>query len=150
MLDALISTKLAKITEDGIDFTIDGVADGGFDWKPIDVCTVFANALDNAIEACELLEDEDARFIRLEFRKTRHQRLIILSNSTSQEVDCEKLLSGTVNMTTKKKRSLHGYGVRNIRRTLEKYGGMMELSCEDGIFTMNMILNLESPASAAR
>lgn len=145
MLDALISTKLAKISDDEICFTIDGVVDGGMDWKPIDICTVFANALDNAIEACELVKDPEERFIRLEFRKTRHQRLISLSNSTAKEIDCEMLLSGVANVTTKKERSLHGYGVRNIRRTIEKYGGMMELSCEDGVFTMSMILNLESP-----
>lgn len=148
MLDALISTKLTKMTEDSIVFTTDGVAAGGMGWRPIDICTVFANALDNAIEACEQVEDEAKRFIKLDIKKTKHQRLISLSNSTSQDVDCEKLIAGISHFTTKKEKSLHGYGVRNIRRTIEKYGGMMELSCENGTFTMSMILNLDSQTAA--
>ncbi|MBQ1433373.1 MAG: GHKL domain-containing protein, partial [Ruminococcus sp.] len=84
----------------------------------------------------------------LDIKKTKHQRLISLSNSTSQDVDCEKLIAGISHFTTKKEKSLHGYGVRNIRRTIEKYGGMMELSCENGTFTMSMILNLDSQTAA--
>ncbi|MBP3272292.1 MAG: GHKL domain-containing protein [Ruminococcus sp.] len=43
-------------------------------------------------------------------------------------------------MTSKEDKSLHGYGVGNIRKTVEKYGGMMRLTCKDKIFTMELIL----------
>ena len=146
MLDSLIASKMAKMTDAGINFTIDGVADGGIGWKPMDICTVFANALDNAIEACQRVAERRKRFIKLEIRKTAHQRLIMLVNSSDDEVDCEKLMNSEVPLTTKEDKQLHGYGVRNIRRTVEYYGGMLRMSCEDGQFRLEMIMGLEHAA----
>jgi hypothetical protein len=83
------------------------------------------------------------RFICLEIRKTAHQRLITLSNSSPDGVDCEKLMQRGVHLTSKADKQLHGYGVGNILRTVEKYGGMTRLSCEDGIFKLEMILGID-------
>ena len=130
MLDSLIASKMGKITEAGIQFRIDGVADGGIGWKAIDICTVFANALDNAIEACLRVDDEA-------------QRLITLVNSSAEDVDCEKLLHSEIHVTSKEDRQLHGYGVRNMRRTIEQYGGMLRISCMGGQFRLDMILERE-------
>lgn len=142
MLDSLIASKMAKMTDAGINFTIDGVADGGIGWKPMDICTVFANALDNAIEACQRVEERRRRFIKLEIRKTAHQRLITLVNSSAEDVDCEKLMHSKIHLTTKEDKQLHGYGVRNIRRTVEHYGGMLRMTCDDGEFKLEMIMGL--------
>ncbi len=65
MVDALISAKLVRISECGITFRMDGVIDSGLNWKPMDICTVFANLLDNAIEAAANTENG---FIDLEFK----------------------------------------------------------------------------------
>ena len=137
MVDSLISAKLAKIEELGISFRTDGVIDGGLNWKPMDICTVFANLLDNAIEAAAKTEDG---FILLEFRKSAHHRLIRASNRCAADVDCRALMTGG-HITDKPDRTLHGYGIGNIRRTVEKYGGMMQISCADHVFTMEIILN---------
>ena len=142
MLDSLIASKYGKMNESEIEFTINGVADGGIGWKAIDICTVFANALDNAIEACMRVEDEEKRFIKLEFRKTAHQRLITLCNSSAEDVDCEKLIHSEEHVTAKTDKLLHGYGVRNIKRTIEKYGGMFRMNCTNGEFKLEMILEL--------
>ena len=137
MVDSLISSKLAKMSENGIRFSMDGVIDGGLNWKPMDICTVFANLLDNAIEAASQTEDG---FIRLECKKTGHHRLIRASNSCKENVDCESLLSGESHITSKEDKSLHGYGIGNIRKTVEKYGGMMQISCAERVFTMELLL----------
>ena len=137
MLDSLVSSKMAKMEELGIKFKLDGVIDGGLDWKPMDTCKVFANLLDNAIEAASKTEEP---FIELTFKKTDHHRLVRASNSCIGDVDCEKLMSGEGRVTSKEDKSLHGYGVGNIRKTVEKYGGMMRLTCEDKVFTMELIL----------
>ena len=41
MLDSLVSSKMAKMEELGLKFKLDGVIDGGLDWKPMDTCKVF-------------------------------------------------------------------------------------------------------------
>lgn len=38
-------------------------------------------------------------------------------------------------------KALHGCGIGNIRRTVEKYGGMMRLSCAERVFTVEIILS---------
>ena len=136
MVDSLISAKLARMEELGITFKTDGVIDGGLNWKPMDICTVFANLLDNAIEAAAQTENG---FITLEFRKSEHHRLIRASNSCAADIDCRVLMSDG-HYTEKPDKSRHGYGISNIRRTVDKYSGMMQISCQNRIFTMEIIL----------
>ena len=139
MLDSLISSKLTDLDEKGIDVTVKGVLDGGLDWKPIDICSVFANAIDNASESCEKLDDESDKYIRINFRKTDMQRIITISNPTADAVDINALNNGTFR-TSKKDKEHHGFGVRNIRKTVEKYGGMLTFSCADNEFVMTVVL----------
>ena len=60
MLDCIVAMKADKMKERGIGFNLDGVVDGGLHMKRMDVCSIFANALDNAIEASsKLLPDSE-------------------------------------------------------------------------------------------
>ena len=113
--------------------------DGGLDWKPIDICSVFANAIDNAAEACSKLPDDAEKYIRITFRKTELHRIITITNPTAEQVDCNALNSGA-HFTSKKDKERHGFGVRNIRRAAEKYGGILKLDCENGEFTLTIVL----------
>ena len=138
MLDALISSKLTDIENNGIRFTVNGVIDGGLGWKPIDICAVFANMIDNAVEACVKVVGAE-RNIDLTFRKTEHQRIITMKNSTAVKVDCSRLGDGS-HYTSKADSSSHGFGVKNIRDTLDKVGAMMQLSCSETEFMTTIIL----------
>ena len=140
MLDSLISSKLGELERRGITLTINGVIDGGLSWKPIDICAVFANALDNAIRACQAMPEEDSKYIRISFRKTELQRVITIVNSSAEAVDCARLFSGEGRFTTKSDKSRHGYGLYNIRRTVEKYGGMLKVSSEEKEFRLTIVL----------
>lgn len=139
MLDPLISSKLAGFEDMSVTLGVDGVLEGGLNWKPMDKCRVFANALDNAFEACMKLEDADVRHISLTFKKTKHQRFVTMTNPCTEAVDCNALMSGA-KVTSKPDKHLHGYGIQIIKRTVEKYGGMVRLSCENGQFTLEIIL----------
>lgn len=138
MLDTLISSKLAKFQENSVALNIDGVLEGGLDWKPMDKCRAFANALDNAFEACMKLPTEE-RQISLTLQKTRHQRFVTISNPCKETVDCKALMSG-LHVTSKEDKQIHGYGIQSIRGTVEKYGGLLKLSCEEEIFVLEIIL----------
>ena len=139
MLDSLISSKLHDLEQNGIDVTVKGVLEGGLDWKPIDICSVFANAIDNAAESCMKLKEEDERYINISFRKTEMQRVITIKNPSVENVDTEVLNSGRYH-TSKSDSEHHGFGVRNIRRTVEKYGGMLSYSCENREVTLTIVL----------
>lgn len=139
MVDSLVSSKLTRMEEEKIKFRLDGMIEGGLDWKPMDICTVFANAIDNAVEAAAQVEQPEDRFIDLSFMKTDHHRLFRISNSCTEDADCEKLMHNDSHHTTKADKQLHGYGLKNIKRTVEKCGGMMRLSCKDKVFVLEIL-----------
>ncbi len=139
MLDSLISSKLHDLEHRHIGVEVRGVLEGGLDWKPIDICSVFANAIDNAAEACMKLPPESRKYININFRKTEMQRVITIKNPTAEDVDTASLNSGRYH-TSKPDKERHGFGVRNIRKTVEKYGGMLSFSCENGEFCLTIVL----------
>lgn len=53
----------------------------------------------------------------------------------------------TLPPTTKKDRTRHGYGLRSIRMSVEKYGGHMEIRQEEGQFTLFGYLPMHSATS---
>ena len=140
MLDALVALKLKEMESKHIKFNIKGVIDGGIGWSPMDICAVFANALDNAIEAAEKVE-EDKRFIDINIKKTDHNRLIEISNSCDGNVDTGAITGNGKNATSKKDKADHGYGTHNMINVAEKNNAIINFSCEDKKFTVTLISN---------
>lgn len=127
--DAILSEKKKLAQEKGISMTVEGDM-YGMEMSALDICTIFANMLDNAIEAVEQLEVAKQR-IHLSIRKSNHYLLICETNPTKQ------LLKIQDNMlpTTKKNRERHGFGMINIKETIAKYDGEVHLQAnvsEDG------------------
>lgn len=137
MLDTIISSKLDTMEESGICYAIDGVFDHGLNMKSVDMCTVFANALDNAIEACE--KTDGKRTFEMRIKRTASFYVVNIKNSMS-ETSVPK--SGNVfsRFTTKENRAFHGYGLGNIKKTVEKYGGETTVSIENNMFQLNILL----------
>lgn len=136
MLDCIISSKWDAMREAEILFTIDGVLDRGLCWQPIDICTVFANALDNAVEAC--MQVEKGRKIALTCKRTRNFYYIELKNTMCGDIDLESL--EMTKFTTKKHKEFHGYGLDSMRRTLAKYDSEMQMEKKDGMFILKMMI----------
>ena len=137
MLDLIVSMKADRMNELGIRFTCDGVIDGGLAMKPTDMCSVFANALDNAIEASQKSEDP---FVALDIKRTSKFFVIKISNSVQSKVDVNKLLA-TTGYTSKKDSEHHGFGFRNIETTVEKYNGILKASSDDNVFELSVMMS---------
>ncbi|MCR4609260.1 MAG: GHKL domain-containing protein [Eubacterium sp.] len=173
MLDCIVSMKSDKMKELGIKFTLDGVADGGFNMKPIDVCSVFANALDNAIEAASkcieeasdngdvnIAENADGvddvekaddvntdkkktgAWVDMNIKRTAKFFVIKISNSAKQKVDVEKLFM-TSGYTSKADTEHHGFGLRNIRNSVEEYDGLVKAESTDDEFALSVMIPRE-------
>lgn len=140
MLDLIVSMKASVMDQAGIKFTCDGVVDGGLNMKPFDVCGIFANALDNAIEACRSVgKDKDLK-VDMNITRTPAFFLIKISNSCLPDVDASKLFVDGEVFTTKKDRSLHGIGTQNIKNAVESYGGMVKAKAENSVFELSITL----------
>ena len=129
MLNCIIGMKSSKMEEEGISFTLDGAIEGGLGIKPVDICSIFANALDNAIEACENIEDDD-RWISMSLENSDKAVNIKLKNAISSE-----------EQTKKKDLGLHGSGMHNIKTTISKYGGTCNSKTEDGEYTLSISIS---------
>jgi len=142
MLNCVFSAKLDWMQKENIVFEIDGVLDRGLDWKPIDICKVFANAIDNAIEACMKITDRDNRRIMVSLKRTKQYYSIEMKNTIADKKLCAPLLKNSSNTryTTKTNKKFHGLGLSNMYRTVEKYGGMMKVDCQDNEFILNIVV----------
>ena len=136
MLDIIISMKADKMDELNIRFTLDGVADGGLQIKPMDMCSIFANILDNAIEASCTCDDP---YITVSIKKTEKFFVIKITNSASTKIDTGMLLSST-GYTSKKDTEHHGFGLLNVRRAVEDLGGMRKAESDEKSFGLTVML----------
>ncbi len=82
---------------------------------PLDISTLFGNALDNAIEACEKLP-QGQRLVTVKTGRVRDMLLILVENTMDPQAPAHA-------RTTKGDTFRHGYGLANPRRTAEGYGG---------------------------
>ncbi len=136
VLDVILATKGAVCAERGIELTV--VADGGLleFMSVVDISALFGNALDNAIEATDRVRDEDKRLIRMALFSQNDLVMVAVENYFSGRLHVEH---GEV-VTTKPDRQRHGYGLKSIRHTAEKYGGSMTVGVDDGWFRLRILL----------
>ena len=131
-LDIIIRDKAEKAREKKIDFSafID-FRDVDF-IDPLDISTLFGNGIDNAIEASEKLPEEQ-RVILVKAGKIQDFVSILIENNCSDTVYPE-------GHTTKADKFLHGFGISNMKKSAEKYGGTCTTTQADGKFTLKILL----------
>ena len=136
MLDIIVSMKADRMEELGIAFTLDGVVDGGLKMKPMDMCSIFANALDNAIEAASSCESPS---VSLNIKRTDKFFILKITNSAAKKVDADNLMTSS-GYTSKKDKDHHGFGLMNIRRAVEDYNGVLKAESSDDTFTLSILM----------
>lgn len=139
VLDTILTRKNAYCASHGISFTC--MADGRLlDFlDTLDICSIFGNALDNAIEYVEKNPDPDKRMIKLRIFSQNSFLIICLENYCEEEID----LAAGIPDTTKSDKRNHGYGLKSIRYTVEKYRGMMTLHTENNWFVLRILIPLK-------
>lgn len=129
IIDIIVNCKIAEALEKCIQFTheIDYIGEIGI--ADIDMCALLANLLDNAIEACEKIEEEKRR-IDLRIKRI-NDMLFIWSENTMKEVGKERV---NFFQTDKKNKILHGLGIKSIDNVVKKYDGHKEYEIQKDMF----------------
>lgn len=140
ILDCIIGMKSEVMAEKGIRFQLDGVLAGGLQWRVMDVCAVFANAFDNAIEACEKLPQED-RYIHLTIKATEQFWFLTMTNPVKEKVNTKRLFQRIGGYTSKADNKQHGIGTYNMKRVVESHGGLVKATCQEHQFTLEIVLD---------
>lgn len=131
-LDAILSTKKALAESKDISVDMEVQISDQLPLEPVDVCVIFGNALDNAIEACDRITQGEKK-IRLVLVQREGKLLCRITNTA---------LSGITNVhsTSKKDKENHGFGLVNLRESLEKYDCEPVMDYNDGFFSMKFIV----------
>lgn len=136
VLDVMLSAKQQLMKKNQIHFTC--VADGALlDFMHVtDICTIVGNALDNAIESVVMIEDPEKRMIHFSLSRQNHFIFLQIRNYCEKEL----IWDGKELRTTKKDKKNHGYGVKSIQYSIEKYGGNLTAGVKDHWFELGILI----------
>ena len=133
-LDAVISTKKAIAENKNIKFDTKIQIPEDLPIKPIDLCVIFGNSLDNAIEACERVKI-GAKRINLTII-CQDKRLFCKIENTAPEY------KDAVLKTEKADKQNHGFGLENIKTALAKYEAEPNIEHTNNSFTLKFVIFL--------
>lgn len=139
VLDTVLTTKSLYCNKHGITFTC--VADGTLlDFMDVmDICSIFGNALDNAIE-CEMrIPEKEKRLIHVTVSRQKAFLILRFENYCEEEVQYRD----GVLATTKKDKKYHGYGMKSIRYTVNKYGGAVTIDTKENWFDLKILIPIK-------
>lgn len=97
-----------------------------------DLCVVLGNMLDNAVEASKQVKVAEDRHIKIHIRSSESALFIRIRNHVDHEVNDLR--------SRKASPDYHGFGLTNIERICEKYGGHMTIETEHLTFDNMVVL----------
>ncbi len=104
-----------------------------------DLCVLFGNLLDNAVEACERLQHNEPycserQFINIQARPAKKFFLLEVKNS-ADTADRYK-----IGFTNKENPQEHGIGLLNVSDVVHRYNGVLNIEASDGIFVVSILV----------
>lgn len=134
--DSILNDKSEYAQNIGAEIKYSGIIHE--DIPPIDICIILANALDNALEACEKITDSSSKIISVKCDYFKPIQLICITNPVSENV----IINNNNIETSKSDKNNHGIGLYNIRKTVVKYNGEFDITCENNVFTLDIALKV--------
>lgn len=140
VLDTLLAGKSMYCNKHGITMTV--VADGRLlDFMDaMDICSIFGNALDNAIESAMNTDEKEKRLIHVSVSQVKSFVMIRIENYFEGSL---KMDDGDY-LTTKKDKNLHGYGIKSIKYTANRYDGVVNINAENHWFELKILIPYNS------
>ena len=137
VVDVIISSKVEKMRNKGISWDINAEFPKNTSIQPYDLCTILSNLLDNAVEAVERTGKQGN--ISLTIRKINYFLMIRIANSCIGKNNSFDALP----KTTKEDKTMHGWGLQNVRETVQKYGGTLKFKQEENQFIVDVMMFFE-------
>lgn len=130
ILDFILEQKRVVAQKAGIRYEIDTMLLTGIPTTEQETCALFGNLLDNAIEACCLVETTEEKWIEIQINQSN--QLLSIEVLNTFEIPC--IRKQGVFETIKEERSVHGYGIKSMRRIVDKYQGLITYEEKEEIF----------------
>ena len=131
--DMLIEQKRVQAEKERIAFDIEIVPIEEWLFTDNDTCSLLGNLLDNAIDACKRIEQND-KWILLQIEIQKNFLFIKISNS----IDEMPVMKTGIPVSTKQNKKRHGYGLKSVERIVNKYNGVITFRIEQNIFEVDI------------
>lgn len=130
-VDIVLADKLQVAKRKGIVVFTEIQSMGKLGMTDYDICVIFANLLDNAIEACSKLEEEK-RKIWIVLKKQGPVLVLKIENCVIEKYDTMR--------STKHDGRPHGIGMESVKKAVVKYQGRMQMRWEEETFQVTITL----------
>lgn len=140
VVDALINNRIGLAESATINFAEDILIPSKLKIDDMDLCIVVGNALNNAIEGCQRVEDTSHREINLKMRYKQNCLFIEVKNSYKK--DSIRLKSDKFVSSKKfRKAGELGIGISHIETIVSMYGGTMEIELMENAFMTKIMMS---------
>lgn len=145
-VNAVLASCIGQAKEAHCTVTAKIYLPGDIPFDEMDICVVLANALENAVNACKKVYEEDKRYIHVAAELVDGRKLTI-----SVENPCNVPLSFQADgFPIVPEREGHGIGLKSIDAVTKKYNGMFHCECKEGEFRFKAVLfNRQNPDAPA-
>ena len=128
--DVILNEADRSCKDKGISLKVSGIIHEAIKLNDTDVVTILGNAVDNAIEACERIQ-EGKKWIQVKFGLYNEYLNIIIRNSTNGNITWD---------TQKEDKKRHGFGMDNMKKCVERNEGSIKITEDKGVVTLNILV----------
>lgn len=139
-VDALLYQKRKLANEKNIKWECDMQMPKECSVSEFDLCVLFGNILDNALEACGRMRCDENCFINIQAKTVKKCFLIEVKNSVNM------MEKNTTGFTAKENPREHGIGLLNVGDVVHEYNGVLHTESENGIFITSVLIPLNDAA----
>lgn len=142
MVDFAVDMKKNYAQTRGIPMEVELHIPKEMKYSSMDLVIFLSNLLDNAIEACERMEDRENTKIILKLQYKMSNLVVLIKNTYDGHLDGESSNSKEYAMlpTSKDDKGAHGIGMKNVMDIVKKYNGVIRWEADKGWFTINALL----------
>ncbi len=142
ILDAVLTNKSMVCQKREIELKVIMEGQSLSFMEDMDISALFGNMLDNAIESVSRQKEKEKRLIWLYVSREKQFVRIRTENYCDEKIQFRNGMP----VTTKKDKRLHGYGMKSICATVEKYGGSTVACQKDNWFELKILIPVSGKA----
>ncbi|HHV99200.1 MAG TPA: GHKL domain-containing protein [Clostridiaceae bacterium] len=126
-INLVLSSFASKAKQSEVLLTVDAKVPDSLPFSDTELCSLFSNALENAIHASKSIDNINERHIKLRVYSKNNKLCIDIRNSYNTNPEFIK------GLPVSKERG-HGFGTKSMAHIVEKHGGIYQFSVKDGWF----------------
>lgn len=135
-VDAILNSKLTVASDKDIEINCKAKVPKELSVSDVDLCVIIGNLVDNSLESCKKMGDDEKKFLWVYIGVFKKQLYISIMNSTNEE---ERKQSHEF---VSRKWGNHGHGLKRIDNIVEKNQGFINRKNEPGVFVTEVMLPL--------